>query len=105
MAIMTGQVEKFYIARVRGKFPMYGRPRLMLRTGTGSTFQLSRWAHSLIFPCSDRVECAEPLVQAETGVSLVDYEKGRTAHTIFEHAGYDSATDTRYLCHRPVGCM
>lgn len=72
MAIMTGQVGKFYIARVRGKFPI------------------------------DRVECAVPLVQAETGVSLVDYEKGRTAHTIFEHAGYDSATDTSLVKCNPT---
>ncbi|ELR12704.1 RNA pseudouridine synthase [Acanthamoeba castellanii str. Neff] len=54
MAIMTGQVGKFYIAR------------------------------------------------AETGVSLVDYEKGRTAHTIFEHAGYDSATDTSLVKCNPT---
>lgn len=38
MAIMTGQVGKFYIARVRGKFPMYGRPHSMLRTVGAHSF-------------------------------------------------------------------
>jgi hypothetical protein len=43
-----------------------------------------------------------PLVQAETGVSLADHEKGKPSQTIFEHVGYDSATDTRCVRHGTI---